>query len=169
MSGLVPRLCSRCIRNWKPSSTPLRISRLATQIPQRTISIQARCSQRTTQQFQPLVPPTPESLGKAAPAKEYRRLRRWGRRLFYISAAAGAFYLIDKQFYASSINRSLRSFWLGIIVAADYKLNFRPKPLFGGDITDLHRRNAERLFNHLHSSGGLYLKVVLVYLRSDTC
>jgi aarF domain-containing kinase len=46
-----------------------------------------------------------------------------------------------------------------VVVAIDYKLNFRPKPLFGGDITDLHLRNAERLFELLHRNGGLYLKI----------
>ena len=44
-------------------------------------------------------------------------------------------------------------------MALDYKLNFRPKPWLGGDITDLHRRNAERLFELLHQNGGLYLKI----------
>jgi aarF domain-containing kinase len=48
---------------------------------------------------------------------------------------------------------------LGVVVAADYKLNFRPEPWFGGDIVDLHARNAERLFNLLHQNGGLYLKI----------
>jgi aarF domain-containing kinase len=68
-------------------------------------------------------------------------------------------YLLDTQLYASSITRSLRTFGLGIVVALDYKLNFRPKPLFGGEIVDLHRRNAEKLFNLLHQNGGLYLKI----------
>jgi aarF domain-containing kinase len=48
---------------------------------------------------------------------------------------------------------------LGILVAIDYKLNFRPNPILGGEIVDLHRRNAERLFNLLHQNGGLYLKI----------
>lgn len=71
----------------------------------------------------------------------------------------GALYFIDSQFYASAITRSLRTFGLGVVVAADYKLNFRPEPWFGGEIVDLHRRNAERLFNLLHQNGGLYLKI----------
>jgi aarF domain-containing kinase len=53
----------------------------------------------------------------------------------------------------------LRTFGLGLIVALDYKLNFRPEPFFGGSIGDLHRRNAEKLFNLLHQNGGLYLKI----------
>lgn len=71
----------------------------------------------------------------------------------------GILYILDKEIYASSLSRSLRTFGTGILVAFDYKLNFRPEPFFGGDIADLHRRNAERLFNLLHQNGGLYLKI----------
>jgi aarF domain-containing kinase len=78
--------------------------------------------------------------------------------LLYISLTGGTLYLIDKELYASSIARSLRTFGLGILVAFDYKLNFRPEPWIG-DIKDLHHRNAERLFNLLHQNGGLYLKI----------
>jgi aarF domain-containing kinase len=105
------------------------------------------------------VPPSPESLGKAAPAKQYRKTIKWGRRLLYISVVTGGLYLIDTQLYAASVTRSLRTFALGVVVAADYKLNFRPNPILGGDIVDLHMRNAERLFNLLHQNGGLYLKI----------
>ncbi|RFU33677.1 hypothetical protein B7463_g2706, partial [Scytalidium lignicola] len=66
---------------------------------------------------------------------------------------------MDTQLYASSILRSLRTFGTGFIVAVDYKLNFRPNPWLGGDITDLHRRNAERLSELLRHNGGLYLKI----------
>ncbi|CZR63951.1 probable ABC transporter [Phialocephala subalpina] len=112
-----------------------------------------------TERFQQFVPPSPESLGKAAPARQYRRSIKWGRRLLYVSLVTGGFYLIDSQFYSSSISRSLRTFSLGILVAIDYKLNFRANPLFGGDVVDLHKRSAERLFNLLHQNGGLYLKI----------
>lgn len=66
--------------------------------------------------------------------------------------------------YASGIGRSVKTFGLGVLVALDYKLNFRPEPLLGGwigggDVQELHRRNAERLFNLLRSNGGLYLKI----------
>ncbi|KAI9740078.1 MAG: hypothetical protein M1818_004829 [Claussenomyces sp. TS43310] len=111
------------------------------------------------QRYQPFAPPSPESLGKARPAKEYRRLRRWGKRFFYFSAVGGACYLLDSQFYASSITRSLRTFGFGLWVALDYKLNFRERPWFGGTISDLHRRTAEGLFDLLRANGGLYLKI----------
>jgi aarF domain-containing kinase len=109
--------------------------------------------------FQPFVPPSPESLGKAAPAKEYKRLRKWGRRVFYVSATLGTLYILDRQLYASSLTRSFRTFGTGLVAALDYKLNFRPHPLLGGTISDLHRRNAERLFEMLRANGGLYLKI----------
>lgn len=121
---------------------------------------QLKPARRSIQQrFQPFVPPSPESLGKAAPAKQYHRSIKWGRRLLYVSLTTGILYLLDKEVYASSMARSLRTFGTGILVALDYKLNFRPEPFFGGDIADLHRRSAERLFNLLHQNGGLYLKI----------
>ncbi|AEO65048.1 uncharacterized protein THITE_56894 [Thermothielavioides terrestris NRRL 8126] len=52
---------------------------------------------------------------------------------------------------------------MGLLVAADYKLNFRPEPLplvgSAGGIPELHRRSAERLFRLLRENGGLYLKI----------
>ncbi len=112
-----------------------------------------------TQRFQSFTPPSPESLGKAVPAKHYSRSLKWGRRLLYVATVTGTLYLLDTQLYASSITRSLRTFGLGIVVALDYKLNFRPEPFFGGDVASLHRRNAEKLFELLHQNGGLYLKI----------
>ena len=112
-----------------------------------------------THRYQGLMPPTPESLGRARPARLYPRTIRWGRRLLYVSIIGGGLYLLDSQLYASSITRSLRTFGTGLIVALDYKLNFRPNPWFGGDISDLHLRSAERMFNLLHQNGGLYLKI----------
>lgn len=125
-----------------------------------TIRTLSHASPRNIQQrYQPFVPPSPASLGKAAPARQYRRTRKLGRSVVYLSLATGALLLLDRQFYASSITRSLRTFGLGIVVAADYKLNFRAQPLFGGSIGDLHRRSAERLFELLSTNGGLYLKI----------
>ena len=112
-----------------------------------------------TQQFQPFVPPSPNSLGKPTPAKSYRRTRRWFRRLIYLVAGTGVLYGVDRQFYASSIARSVRTFGLGFIVALDYKINFRPNPPLAPSIPALHARNAERLAGLLQSNGGLYLKI----------
>jgi len=83
--------------------------------------------------------------------------------MLILSAVLGTGYLLDRQIYASGIARSLRTFSLGLLVALDYKLNFRPEPLpiigAQGGIEELHRRNAEKLFTLLRDNGGLYLKI----------
>lgn len=113
--------------------------------------------------FEPLRPPSPSSLGAPRAARTYVRGRRWGRRLLLLSAVLGAAYLTDRAVYASGLARTLRTLGTGLVVALDYKLNFRPDPLpwLGGaaGIPELHRRNAERLFALLHHNGGLYLKI----------
>ncbi|KAE8403887.1 ABC1 family-domain-containing protein [Aspergillus pseudonomiae] len=109
--------------------------------------------------YQPFVPPSPSELGKPAPAKTYDRSRKWLRRLVYLSLATGVVYAIDTQFYASSLTRTARTFTLGLIVALDYKINFRPNPLLAKSINHLHTRNAERLSDLLRQNGGLYLKI----------
>jgi aarF domain-containing kinase len=113
----------------------------------------------SSRQFQPFVPPSPASLGKAQAAKHYPRTLRWLRRLLYLSAALGTGYAADRVFYASSLARSARTFATGLFVALDYKVNFRERPWVGGSIADLHRRSAERLFVLLRENGGLYLKI----------
>ncbi|KAK3695438.1 ABC1 family-domain-containing protein [Podospora appendiculata] len=113
--------------------------------------------------FKPLHPPSPSSLGAPQAARTYTRSRKWGRRLLILSALFGTVYLIDDKLYAAGIQRSLRTFGTGLLVAADYKLNFRPHPLpiigSSGTIEDLHMRNAEKLFQLLRHNGGLYLKI----------
>ncbi|KAF5599747.1 atypical ABC1 ABC1-B kinase [Fusarium pseudoanthophilum] len=109
--------------------------------------------------FQAMRPPSPEELGAPRRAKEYRQGRRWARRLLLTCLLGGTIYLGDRQIYASGFGRSLHTFGTGLLVAFDYKLNFRPQPITGGTVQDLHNRNAERLFNLLRSNGGLYLKI----------
>ncbi|KAL4970146.1 ABC1 kinase family protein [Aspergillus stella-maris] len=110
-------------------------------------------------EFQPIVPPSPSSLGKPQPAKTYRRTRKWLRRLFYLSLITGTIYVFDTQFYAASLTRTARTFSLGLLVALDYKINFRPNPPLAGSIADVHNRNAQRLSDLLRHNGGLYLKI----------
>lgn len=109
--------------------------------------------------FQPLQPPSPSSLGAPKAARSYKRPRKLFRRLAILSLALGTLYAVDRYVYASGIARSLRTFGIGLLVAADYKINFRPDPWFGDSITDVHRRNAERIFHLLCANGGLYLKM----------
>ncbi|KAI1918730.1 hypothetical protein LOZ65_004728 [Ophidiomyces ophidiicola] len=111
------------------------------------------------QQFQPFVPPPPASLGKPTAAKTYRRTRKWLRRFFYLSLSLGTVYAIDRYFYASCLFRTTRTFALGLYVAADYKINFRPDPPFAKSVAAVHARNAQRLSDLLRTNGGLYLKI----------
>ena len=128
--------------------------------------LSSTASRRITQSsgpFEPLRPPSPASLGAPRTARTFPRGRKWGRRLLLLAAFTGTVYVVDRYVYASGILRSLRTFGVGVLVAADYKLNFRaePLPLIGsaGGIEELHRRNAERMFDILSRNGGLYLKI----------
>ncbi|TPX14447.1 uncharacterized protein E0L32_005411 [Thyridium curvatum] len=118
---------------------------------------------QTEAPFQSLRPPPPSSLGAPRAAREFRRTRRWGRRLLVLSALGLTGWLLDRHLYASGVGRSLRTFGTGLLVALDYKVNFRPEPLpligARGGVEDLHRRNAERLSDLLRHNGGLYLKI----------
>jgi len=71
----------------------------------------------------------------------------------------GVAYGLDRQFYASSLTRCVRTFALGLTVALDYKINFRENPPFADDIAEVHARSATKLFNLLRTNGGLYLKI----------
>lgn len=114
---------------------------------------------RLQSQFQPLRPPTIEELGKASPAKTYRRTRKWLRRLIRLSLSLAIVLGIDSYAYDSCLTRSLRTFANGLLIAVDYKLNFRPDPWFGDSVQDLHHRTATRVFELLRTNGGLYLKI----------
>jgi aarF domain-containing kinase len=114
---------------------------------------------RHASQFQPLAPPSPASLGKPTTAKTYRRSRKWLRRLIRFSLATGILYALDTNFYDSSFSRSFRTFATGLLIALDYKLNFRADPWIGDSVQDLHARSATRVFNLLRENGGLYLKI----------
>ena len=122
-------------------------------------SLPRRLIRTQTHQFQPFAPPSPNSLPKPAPPRTYPRIRRWTRRLLYLTAATTILWALDRQFYGSSLTRSARTFGLGIIVATDYKINFRPHPPLAESIPALHRRNAKRLFELLRTNGGVYLKI----------
>lgn len=112
------------------------------------------------QEFSPLRPPDPASLPKPRiPRKSSGRLKKWGRRLLYLTAAVGVTYVVDQQFYASSLARSFRTFKTALWIGIDYKINFRANPPFASSIAELHRRSAQRIFDLLRSNGGLYLKI----------
>ena len=110
-------------------------------------------------EFSPLRPPDPASL----PRPKTRKARKWPRRLqrfvLYSSASIGIIYLTDRQWNASSLIRSVRTFYNGVLIGCDYKINFRAHPPFADSIEALHARNAQRIFDLLRENGGLYLKI----------
>ncbi|KAF3007010.1 hypothetical protein E8E14_008779 [Neopestalotiopsis sp. 37M] len=152
------RTLSRDASTLRRLSTPT-LRRAAAPPQQKHISSTPRRHVQTTSQFQPMRPPSPESLGKPKAAREFKRSRKWTRRLLILVGVGGSLYLADRQLFASGVGRSLRTFGNGLYVALDYKLNFRAEPLTGGTVGDLHRRSAERLFELLRHNGGLYLKI----------
>lgn len=111
-----------------------------------------------TERFTAFTPPDPAKLAKPKPPRPSRR-RRWPRRLLWLSAVIGAGYVVDRNWNASSITRSLRTFETGLIIGIDYKINFRKHPPFAKSVEEVHARNAERIFNLLRANGGLYLKI----------
>ncbi|KAK5130356.1 hypothetical protein LTR08_002196 [Meristemomyces frigidus] len=109
--------------------------------------------------FAQATPPSPASLGKPAQAKTYRRTRKTLRRLLYTSLVLAALYAADTRRYDACLTRSVRTFSIGLLIALDYKLNFRPDPWIGDSISELHARSARRIFELLRENGGLYMKI----------
>ncbi|KAL5505080.1 hypothetical protein ACEPAH_7743 [Sanghuangporus vaninii] len=86
--------------------------------------------------------------------------RHWNlRNSAYFVLGAGAIYVADERWNASSLTRTFRTFITGAIVAVDYKVNFQPHPPFAKSIEALHARNADRIYDLLRANGGLYLKI----------
>ncbi|KAK6353284.1 hypothetical protein TWF696_005258 [Orbilia brochopaga] len=132
-------------------------SRLQLTRPQRRHQIGVGYGFDQPRNFSPFVPPSPTSLPPPRPPKQYPRLLKFGRRLLYFSIFGGVIYCIDRFFNYSAFTRSVRTFYTGLIVSVDYKLNF--KKTKGDKIGNLHLRSAERVFDVLAKNGGLYLKV----------
>ncbi|KAK8155161.1 ABC1 family-domain-containing protein [Phyllosticta citrichinensis] len=105
-------------------------------------------------------PKSPSHSSKAAPAKpKAKPKRKWVRHLAWTTAIVGGGYVFDTQFNNASLTRSFRTFKTGIVIGLDYKINFRANPPFARSLTEVHNRNAERIFNLLRENGGLYLKI----------
>lgn len=146
MAISLPRICTRCIqRSLRSSGNSAHLSRRS----------------YNTERFQTtgFAPPSPASLGAANPPKSFPRSRKWTRRLAYITLFTALGYTLDKRYNASSLIRSSRTFSLGLLVACDYKINFRENPPFANSVAEVHERNARRLFSLLRENGGLYLKI----------
>ncbi|EXJ92549.1 Atypical/ABC1 protein kinase [Capronia epimyces CBS 606.96] len=150
MSSAGRRICTQCLQTLSTRRSP-RVVPLRSPLQRRSFSqAQLRAA---------FVPPTPASLGKAVPAKQFKRTRKWLRRFAYVTVFGAIAYVLDRRYYASSLTRCARTFAVGLTAALDYKINFREEPFFANDITEVHARNAARLFELLRTNGGLYLKL----------
>ena len=121
--------------------------------------LRSQVSRRFASQFEPLRPPSPESLGAPRPPKTYRRTRKFFRRLVQLLLFGTVAVTADVYLYDACLTRSLRTFNAGLVTLVDYKVNFRENPPFASSLTEVHRRAAERLFRLLRENGGLYLKI----------
>lgn len=75
------------------------------------------------------------------------------------SFVGGGAYILDSHTEAHLISRNIRTFYNGIALAVDYKLNFKPGDLDGTKIEALHERVANRIFDVFEKNGGLYIKM----------
>lgn len=81
--------------------------------------------------------------------------------LLGISLLSGVVYAYDRYSEAQLISRNIRTFYNGVAVAIDYKLNFKPGPTIEDSlhIEALHERVANRIFDVFENNGGLYIKM----------
>ncbi|RCI01285.1 hypothetical protein CU097_015863 [Rhizopus azygosporus] len=70
-------------------------------------------------------------------------------------------YTYDSRSEAQVLTRNVRTFYNGIALAVDYKLNFKPGPTEADNqrIEALHERVANRIFDVFEKNGGLYIKI----------
>ena len=149
-------LCRRCINRFEFEGQLIPLKRSSAELrPSRT----RRSFQTQPINRLPITPPNPAELSRPTPAKHYQKTRKWLRRLLWTSIVTGSTLVLDQQFNASSITRTLRTFHAGVLTGLDYKINFRAHPPFADSVEAVHARNAERLFKVLQANGGLYLKI----------
>ncbi|EIW66956.1 hypothetical protein TREMEDRAFT_34176 [Tremella mesenterica DSM 1558] len=94
---------------------------------------------------------------RSSSTRTFPRVTRWGKRIGIGLSIGGVGYLLDKDFNASAISRSLRTAAVGVICTVDYKINFSPSKAEAIDA--LHERVAKRLRWVVDVNQGLYLKL----------
>ncbi|KAI0960694.1 hypothetical protein AcV7_000002 [Taiwanofungus camphoratus] len=85
------------------------------------------------------------------------RLQKYTRRIAYVLGGIGSLWLVDREYNASAVTRNVRTLWTCMVIALDYKLNFRPE--MSGEIPALHERVAQRMYDLFTTNGGLYIKI----------
>ncbi|KAJ3035918.1 hypothetical protein HDV00_003319 [Rhizophlyctis rosea] len=78
------------------------------------------------------------------------------RRTAYGVGAGATVWGVDKFYFHSTLERNLRTITAGLIILADYKLNFVPGKV--DEIDQLHERTAKRILDVCQKNGGLYIK-----------
>jgi aarF domain-containing kinase len=71
----------------------------------------------------------------------------------------GGVYNLDSRSDGQLVARNFRTFYNGVALAIDYKLNFKPGDMDGKNIDALHERVANRIFDVFEKNGGLYIKM----------
>lgn len=98
------------------------------------------------------------SSGKMLLAKSSSRVARPLKWALGTSLLGFSIYTVDARSEAQLLQRSFRTFYNGVALAVDYKLNFRPSPN-ANRIESLHERVANRIFDVFERNGGLYVKM----------
>ncbi|KAG1052991.1 hypothetical protein G6F43_004899 [Rhizopus delemar] len=90
-----------------------------------------------------------------------RRLSRRTKATLGTSLLGFGLYSYDSRSEAQILGRNVRTFYNGIAVALDYKINFKPGPSKEDSekIEKLHERVANRIFDVFEQNGGLYIKI----------
>jgi aarF domain-containing kinase len=74
-----------------------------------------------------------------------------------VCTTGAGIYAYDRNTEAQLVTRNVRTFYNGLGLAVDYKLNFKP-----GDMSSMeavHERVANRIFDVCEQNGGLYIKI----------
>ncbi|KAJ3053344.1 hypothetical protein HK097_004482 [Rhizophlyctis rosea] len=78
------------------------------------------------------------------------------RRTAFLAGAGATIWGVDNYYCHSALTRNVRTISAGLIILADYKLNFTPGKV--DEIDQLHERTAKRILDVCQKNGGLYIK-----------
>lgn len=74
-----------------------------------------------------------------------------------LSTTGAGIYAYDTNTEAQLLSRNLRTFYNGVGLALDYKINFIPSDM--SSMEAVHERVANRIFDVCERNGGLYIKI----------
>jgi aarF domain-containing kinase len=82
--------------------------------------------------------------------------RKYYKIIAISTITVSSIWAFDKYFYYSTLTRNLNTLWTGLIITADYKINFTRQN--SDKIDQLHERTAKRILELCKNNGGLYIK-----------